>query len=376
MSAESDPTRQKASDRAQPRLQNVGDGPGSKPLVLITGSSGLIGSRLIEAVIGDFRVVGLDMKPPRDRLADFIECDLTRSNSVKSALEEVEARHGDRIASVIHLAAYYDFSGDPSPLYDKLTVEGTRRLLRQLQRFAVEQFAFSSSLLVMKPVEEGEMIAEDSPVEATWDYPESKIKAEEVIRQEHREIPVVVLRIAGVYDEDCHSIPIAQQISRIYEKTLESYFFPGDASHGQAFVHLDDLVDCFRKCIERRRQLGAHELMLIAEPDVMSYAELQDRLGELLHGKEWPTIRIPKVAAKAGAWVQEKMAGEGEETFIKPWMIDLADAHYPVQIERARQRLGWDPKRRLRDTLDEMVRRLKRDPKGWYERNGLPASER
>ncbi|HJS07876.1 MAG TPA: NAD(P)-dependent oxidoreductase, partial [Pirellulales bacterium] len=218
--------------------------------------------------------------------------------------------------------------------------------------------------------------AEDSPVEATWDYPESKIKAEEVIRQEHREIPVVVLRIAGVYDEDCHSIPIAQQISRIYEKTLESYFFPGDASHGQAFVHLDDLVDCFRKCIERRRQLGAHELMLIAEPDVMSYAELQDRLGELLHGKEWPTIRIPKVAAKAGAWVQEKMAGEGEETFIKPWMIDLADAHYPVQIERARQRLGWDPKRRLRDTLDEMVRRLKRDPKGWYERNGLPASER
>jgi nucleoside-diphosphate-sugar epimerase len=376
MSAESDPTRQKASDRAQPRLQNVGDGPGSKPLVLITGSSGLIGSRLIEAVIGDFRVVGLDMKPPRDRLADFIECDLTRSNSVKSALEEVEARHGDRIASVIHLAAYYDFSGDPSPLYDKLTVEGTRRLLRQLQRFAVEQFAFSSSLLVMKPVEEGEMIAEDSPVEATWDYPESKIKAEEVIRQEHREIPVVVLRIAGVYDEDCHSIPIAQQISRIYEKTLESYFFPGDASHGQAFVHLDDLVDCFRKCIERRRQLGAHELMLIAEPDVMSYAELQDRLGELLHGKEWPTIRIPKVAAKAGAWVQEKMAGEGEETFIKPWMIDLADAHYPVQIERARQRLGWEPKHRLRDTLDEMVRRLKRDPKGWYERNGLPASER
>jgi nucleoside-diphosphate-sugar epimerase len=376
MSAEIDPTRQKASDRAQPRLQNVGDGPGSKPLVLITGSSGLIGSRLIEAVIGDFRVVGLDMKPPRDRLADFIECDLTRSNSVKSALEEVEARHGDRIASVIHLAAYYDFSGDPSPLYDKLTVEGTRRLLRQLQRFAVEQFVFSSSLLVMKPVEEGEMIAEDSPVEATWDYPESKIKAEEVIRQEHREIPVVVLRIAGVYDEDCHSIPIAQQISRIYEKTLESYFFPGDASHGQAFVHLDDLVDCFRKCIERRRQLGAHELMLIAEPDVMSYAELQDRLGELLHGKEWPTIRIPKVAAKAGAWVQEKMAGEGEETFIKPWMIDLADAHYPVQIERARQRLGWDPKRRLRDTLDEMVRRLKRDPKGWYERNGLPASER
>jgi len=377
MSAEIDTanSKQKASYTAEARLQAARDGPAQKPLVLITGSSGLIGSRLIETLVEDFRVVGLDVKPPKEQLADFIKCDLTRTDSAKAALEEVEERHGDTIASVIHLAAYYDFSGEPSPLYDQLTVEGTRRLLRALERFSVEQFVFSSSLLVMKPAEEGAMITETSPVESTWDYPESKLKAEEVIRQEHKKIPVVVLRIAGVYDEDCHSIPIAQQISRIYEKKLESYFFPGDAGHGQAFVHLDDLVDCFKKTIERRRQLGSYEVLLIAEPDVMSYAELQDRLGELLHGKEWPTIRIPKVAAKAGAWVQNKMAGEEEETFIKPWMIDFADAHYPVAIDRARQRLNWEPMHRLRDTLDEIVRRLQRDPQGWHETNGLPAPE-
>jgi nucleoside-diphosphate-sugar epimerase len=300
---------------------------------------------------------------------------LTQTQSAAAALEEVKARHGNQIASVIHLAAYYDFSGEPSPLYEQLTVEGTRRLLVQLQTFSVEQFVFSSSLLVMKAAEEGEMISETSPVEGSWDYPESKLKAEEVLRKEHRDIPVVVLRIAGVYDEDGHSIPIAQQISRIHQKTLESYFFPGDADHGQAFVHLDDLADCFVQTVERRRELGPYEVLLIAEPDVMSYAELQDRLGELLYGREWPTIRIPKVAAKAGAWVQEKLAGEDEETFIKPWMIDLADAHYPVAIDRARQRLGWNPKRRLRDTLEQMIQRLKRDPKGWYERNGLPAPE-
>jgi hypothetical protein len=103
---------------------------------------------------------------------------------------------------------------------------------------------------------------------------------------------------------------------------------------------------------------------------VMSYAELQDRLGELIHGKEWPTIRIPKVMAKAGAWAKEKIAGE-EETFIKPWMVDLADAHYPVAIGHARERLGWEPKHRLRDTLPEMIRRLKLDPRKWYEMNGL-----
>jgi hypothetical protein len=46
----------------------------------------------------------------------------------------------------------------------------------------------------------------------------------------------------------------------------------------------------------------------------MSYAELQDCIGELVHGEGWPTIRILKIVAKAGAWAQEKLLGE--ETFI------------------------------------------------------------
>jgi nucleoside-diphosphate-sugar epimerase len=346
-----------------------------RPVVLITGSAGLIGARLAEACAPYYRVVGLDVKrPPREvDGVDFIECDVTSDESVAQALTIVHKKYGDGIASVIHLAAYYDFSGAPSPLYRTLTVEGTRRLLRGLRSFEVEQFVFSSTLLVMKPVEDDEdIITEQSPVETedeTWDYPRSKLEAERVIYREHGQIPTVALRIAGVYDEEGHSIPIAHQISRIYEKKLESYFFPGDAGHGQAFVHLADLVGCFLMVIELRRELGEREVFLIAEPDVMSYTELQEQIGELIHGEEWPTIRIPKVVAKAGAWAQENILGQ--ETFIKPWMVDLADTHYPVEIERARRRLGWEPQHRLRDTLSKMIGGLKEDPRHWYEVNKL-----
>ncbi|MEX0718709.1 MAG: NAD(P)-dependent oxidoreductase [Planctomycetaceae bacterium] len=350
--------------------------PGHRPVILITGVSGLIGSRAAEALAEKCRVVGLDIKPPVDlpESAHFIEADLTDDASMRRAIAEVRDRAGERIASVLHLAAYYDFSGEPSPLYDELTVRGTSRLLRELRPLEVEQFVFASSLLVMRPTE-GEWIDENSPTLAKWEYPRSKLDAEEVIRNERGDIPAVVLRIAGVYDEECRALPIAQQISRVYERKLESHMFPGDSNRGQAFVHLDDLIDCFARVIERRAELGDHELFLIAEPDVMSYGELQDVIGEFLHGTEWTTIRIPKTVAKAGAWVREQLASEGEETFIKPWMVDLADDHYAADVTKARTLLDWKPRHRLRETLPEMLRRLRRDPKRWYETNGLPWPE-
>ncbi|MCW5979155.1 MAG: NAD(P)-dependent oxidoreductase [Bryobacteraceae bacterium] len=341
-----------------------------QPTVLITGSEGLIGDRVVQNLTRDFDLASFDIERPHKlpEVQDFIHCDLTSDESVAQALEEVRQRHGNRLASVIHLAAYYDFSGEPSRLYDDLTVEGTRRLLRGLQTFEVEQFVFSSTLLVMKPCQKGELLTEDSPLEAEWLYPQSKLDTERLIHAERGKVKTVILRVAGVYDEDGNSVPIAHQISRIYEKKLESYAFPGDTSTGQAFVHLDDLVDCVRRVIDRRRELDDEEVFLIAEPDVMSYDELQDAIGELTYGREWPTIRIPKPLAKAGAWAMDKL---DQKAFIKPWMIDLADHHYPVSIERARRKLGWNPARRLRQTLPEIIRRLKEDPQRWYETNNL-----
>jgi hypothetical protein len=68
--------------------------------------------------------------------------------------------------------------------------------------------------------------------------------------------------------------------------------------------------------------------------------------------------------------VQDKLP-LGEEPFIKPWMIDLADDHYELDITRARQLIEWEPKRNLRDTLPVMVENLKRDPAKFYEENNL-----
>jgi hypothetical protein len=106
----------------------------------------------------------------------------------------------------------------------------------------------------------------------------------------------------------------------------------------------------------------------------MSYRDLQDEIGRLIRGEEWTTVWIPKFVAKAGAWAKGVISRD-EGAFIKPWMIDLADAHYPVSIAHAQQKLGWRPQHRLRSTLQEIIARLRKDPARWFEVNKLPVPD-
>ncbi len=184
-----------------------------------------------------------------------------------------------------------------------MTVDGTRRLLEGLGGFEVEQFWFSSTMLVHAPAERpGDEVDESDPISPEWDYPRSKVATEKLLRAERGDIPIVLARIAGVYDEWCHSIPIAHQIKRIAERDLTAYAFPGDPSHGQAFLHLADLVDAIERSIERRADLPAELPILLGERKAMSYDALQNDIGRLLYGTaNWPTIRIPKPLAKLGA---------------------------------------------------------------------------
>lgn len=342
-----------------------------KQTILVTGASGFIGSATTERFARPLQVVGFDRAgwPHAPKEAECVCVDLTTDRSVQHGLDRVRYAYGERIASVIHLAAYYDFSGEPSPKYEQITVRGTERLLRGLQSFQVEQFIFSSTMLVHAPCEPGQRINEDWPLDPKWDYPKSKVETEQLICAQRGSIPAVLLRIAGVYDDRCHSIPLANQMQRIYERKLTSHVFPGNTSHGQAFVHLNDLVEALWLTVQKRGALPAEQVLLIGEDQTLSYDELQHTFARLIHGESWETKEIPKSLAKTGAWIQDHFPGE--EPFIKPWMIDLADDHYALDISRDRTLLGWSPRHSLRDTLPKMVAALKQDPARFYKYNKL-----
>ncbi|MGH7215480.1 MAG: NAD-dependent epimerase/dehydratase family protein, partial [Tepidisphaeraceae bacterium] len=293
------------------------------PVILVTGSSGLIGFPLCERLeAAGYRTFGLDRPglPHPPDLAEAVDCDLADDQSVRSAMKQVRQDGGPRIASVVHLAAYYDFSGEPSPLYENVTVRGTERLLNELGSFDVEQFVFSSTMLVHAPCAPTQRISEDWPLDPKWDYPRSKVDTERLILARRGRVPAVLLRIAGVYDDECRALPLAQQVQRIHERKLTGKVFPGDVLRGQSFVHLDDLLDAIVRVVDRRKELPPELPLLIGEPETLSYDELQRTFAWQIHqDPNWDTTQIPKALAKAGAWVQDQ-AWRDEESFIKPWM--------------------------------------------------------
>lgn len=367
-------TTQAPVPQSQPQVDGPDDDRG---LVIVTGSSGMIGSptclRLAEL---GYQVAALDRPgaphaPHHHPSVTEFECDLTDEQAVGDALKKIGAQFGQRIQSVVHLAAYYDFSGADSPLYDEVTVQGTERLLRHLDGFEVDQFVFSSSMLVHHPCEIGEHIDESGPLKAKWPYPESKIETETLIREHFPDQPAVFLRIAGVYNDWGKQPTLVQQIKRIYEGQMESHFFPGDQKAGQSCLHIDDTVDAIIQTVEHRAALPHHCPMLIGESDPPSYQELQETISRCLDHDHWTTIWMPPAIAKLGASVIDSFSSG--KSFIKPFMIALADDHYALDISYAENTIGWKPTHRLQDHVPAIVQKLKEDPEQWYQRNGLEA---
>ncbi len=352
----------------------------TRPIVLITGAAGNLGRSVAAALTDHYRVVGLD-RQAADIGFPVFEVDLGADASVESALRTIRVAFGSTLASVVHLAAYFDFTGENNPLYQTVNVDGTRRLLRALRAFDVAQFLYPSTMLVHAPCRPGEHIDEQQAIDPRWVYPQSKAAAEAVVRAEHQPIPCVILRLAGVYDTQSMVPTLARQMARVYERSIQSHLYSGNTRVGQSALHRDDMLDAIRRTVERRAALPPETDILIGEADAMSYQALQQALGRLMHGTDhWLTVRVPKVLAAAGAWLHGQMEpvipdsiDGGEPAFIRPFMVAMADDHYALDIRRARDLLGWQPQHRLADELPELVRALKKDPVAWYAANGIQA---
>ena len=159
------------------------------------------------------------------------------------------------------------------------------------------------------------------------------------IRRHHGDVPFVLSRMAGVYDDYCHSIPLAHQIQRIYQHQFLGHLFPGHPSHGQAFVHLDDLIEALSPTCAAPEGITpsvdladrrAGDIKLPGNPARTRKPYSWTELGDLCH---------PQDACQGRDVAQTVISGH-EDPFLRPWMMDRAEDHYA-----ARYNPGSDPAR-------------------------------
>ncbi len=345
----------------------------AKEVIVITGCSGRTGTRVAHKFADPrFSVIGLDLVSPKIATTnfEFIRCDISSQTELQAAFKHIREKYGDHIASIIHLASFYKPEEGNWPSYEKVMGQGTLNLIENARTFHLEQLLYVSSLQVNAPCEPGQKINEYWPVEPISDYARSKLLAEDLLKKNHGQIPLVILRKAPTYDDGCHNSQLAQQIQRIYERLSISFFYPGNIAHGTAYLHLDDLADAIWLAVQRRFGLSKEITMIVSEPETVSYGELQKVIGLLCYGEECHTWSLPKWLAKSTVHAFKKMPFL-PDLGVEDWMIDEVHGNYSCDISFIQEKLGWALKHTFRQTLPKMIASLKENPLAWYRENGL-----
>ena len=176
---------------------------------VVTGSSGFIGSHLVERLNSDgVSVVGLDSSPPKipnPTGTQFLGVDVRDYDSVTGALSEVQPE------VVFHLA------GQPSPAVSmrdpivdiELNVLGTVNVARAAVSLGVQRFVFFSTGGAMYGEPERLPVDDDTPPAPHSVYGASKLAAEHYLRvlAQHGGLEVSVLRPGHVYGSNAREGP-------------------------------------------------------------------------------------------------------------------------------------------------------------------------
>ena len=201
--------------------------------VVITGSAGLVGHRLVARCrSAGYEVIEIDVRSGQGKSLDFRSADAL-------------ARCDESIDGVIHLAAVSRVAwGEQDPeLCRAINVDGTARLLEHLSAAAPDAwFLFASSREVYGEPQRA-LVREDDPLRPVNVYGRSKLDGEILVTQARQAgLATASVRLCNVYggrqDHPDRAVPSLAQRA-IDEQTLN--LTGGDAYFD--FVDVDDVVE-------------------------------------------------------------------------------------------------------------------------------------
>lgn len=346
--------------------------------IVITGSSGYLGSALCADLSRDHHVVGVDRRPPSPALrqalpqATWVHLDISDGRAVSDALGSIARAQGG-IDCVIHFAAYYHYGRGWRREYDIHNIQGTRNVIAAACRAGAGRIIFAASIAALVPPPPGEVLTEDAGDMADFPYCRSKALGERLCAERVEELPAVVMRIGGVFSDWCELPPLYSLIRLWSRRGPIGRCIPGLGKTGFPYIHRDELVLFVRRVIEKNHTLGRHEVLFASEDGCTCHEDLFPLIRRLGGRRdcEHPLHVHPALAA---LFLYLKLAANGllfRQTYEQPWMLTYADRPLRVDTSYTRARLDWKPRDEycILNRLPALMANFRSRRRHWQARN-------
>ncbi len=323
-------------------------------IALVTGSTGFIGSHLVEELIQlGYKVRCLKRTATKVEYignlpVDFVDADYGDMNSLCSAVDGVDyIYHIGGVTKSKNKEGYY-----------KGNYESTKNLLAaaKKQNPHIKRFVLASSLTAVGPGSGTKPVDETTPYHPVTTYGRSKMEAEKECLTMASEIPITIIRPPAVYgprDKDIYA----------FFKSVNGHIIPlsGFGRKMLSFVHAYDLVDGMIAAAQHPKAAG--QVYFISNEEKYEWEEF-GRISKRLLDKWAVAVRIPHFALYTVAAVSQTVARlQGKAALINIEKAkDGVQENWLCSPRKAYNELGFKTKLSLEDGIANTIE--------WYRTNG------
>ncbi len=321
---------------------------GSRPVALVTGSSGAIGPGLIrQLLLRGYPVRALDRSgvglPYSEKVTPML-ADITEPGAVDRAASGADV--------VFHLAAKLHINRQTEEMrseYELVNVHGTEIVLDAARRAGVSRFVFFSTVNVYGPSRAGLVWDETSSVSPDSLYAETKARAEELVRQDSN---AVILRLGAVYGPRMKG-----NYPRLVNALKRGWFVPiGKGRNRRTLVHVEDVSSA--AILAAEHPLASGETFNVTDGSIHTFSEIVGEISAAL-GKSPPRFHIPVPLARSLAQSCEFVfAHLHRDSPITVNTVDKMVEDVAVSGRKIAARLGFRPRFDLRTGWQETVRQM------------------